>query len=153
MHMKIQRLTAVIGLFFLVFSLIPNQAQALDPLVPCGLSQDDLDTPVNESKSCTLCHGFVLINNILRLIFFTLAPAIAILMFVIGGFYLLTAAGRPDWFNKAKNVMTAAVIGLIIIFVALVFLNTLLDALGVADANLKGNWWSSSFWATTCPTP
>ncbi|MBI4101627.1 MAG: hypothetical protein HY443_01530 [Candidatus Nealsonbacteria bacterium] len=140
---KNQILPIIAVLAFLAISLIPFQAaQALDPLVPCGTSS----TP-----PCTFCHAFVLINNILRLIFFTLAPSIAILMFIIGGFYLLTAAGRPDWFNKAKNIMTAAVIGLVIIFVALLFLNTLLDALGVVEwTKLKGNWWSSEWWGATC---
>jgi len=53
-------------------------------------------------------------------------------MLIIGGFYLLIAGGSPELFAKGKSVLTAVVIGLVIVFVAWVFLNTFLDAIGVA---------------------
>lgn len=148
--MKIKNLLTIISLVFLVFSFVPLQAQA--GLVPCGTSQDDPNTlGIDESQPCQLCHVFVLTNNIIfGLIYRVLVPMIAVLMFILGGFYLLTAAGRPDWFNKAKNIMTATVVGLAIIFLALVLVNILLDALGVTDTSLKGNWWSPNFFYTSC---
>lgn len=173
--MKIKNLLTIISLVFLVFSFVPLQTQAdfcttcgasdnpdtlnvneskpCGGIVPCGRKCDDQSTTdQNEAAPCQLCHVFVLTNNIIfGLIYRVLVPMIAVLMFVLGGFYLLTAAGRPEWFNKAKNIMTATVIGLAIIFLALVLVNILLDALGVADTSLKGNWWSPNFWSTTCP--
>ncbi|MDO8424544.1 MAG: hypothetical protein Q7S70_01220 [bacterium] len=138
---RFRNLTIAVVLVFSFLLLIP-QTQAA-PLVPCGSTGQ---------PACQFCHTFVLINNIIRLVFFTLVPSVAVLMFIIGGFYMLTAAGRPEWFNKAKTIITAAVIGLVIMFIALVFLNTLFDTLGVVEwTKLKGDWWSSEWWATTCP--
>lgn len=173
--MKFSKLLGIIALGLLVFSFVPLQAQAADcttcglpedntdtlniderkpcgGIVPCGRKCDDRSTTdQNEASSCQLCHVFVLTNNIIfGLIYKVLVPIIAVLMFILGGFYLLTAAGRPDWFNKAKNIMTATVVGLAIIFLALVLVNILLDALGVTDTSLKGSWWSPNFFYTSC---
>lgn len=133
---------SIIPLALLFFSLIPIQVSAAG-LVPCG---GKLEPP------CQLCHIFVLTNNIIfGLIYRVLVPGIAVFLFILGGLYLLTAAGKPEGFNKAKNILTATVIGLVIIFLALVLVNVILDALGVVEwTGLKGNWLSPDFWYTTC---
>jgi len=115
---------------FLFFSLVPSPSQAA--LVPCGGTGQPI---------CNLCHIFVLLNNIFIFLLipdaninnnFPLIPSVAALMLIIGGFYLLIAGGSPELFAKGKSVLTAVVIGLVIVFVAWVFLNTFLDAIGVA---------------------
>jgi len=127
-----------LGLFlltFLFFSLIPIQAQAVcnfGPLVPCGRPG---------TSACQFCDIFVLLNNIMSYIIKCIVPIIAGLMLVIGGFYLLIAGASPQLVSKAKSVITATVIGLVIIFVAWIFLNTFLDKIGVATWTGLGTWW------------
>lgn len=62
-------------------------------------------------------------------------------MLIIGGLYLLTAGINPQSLNRAKSVITAAVIGIVIIFIAWVFLNTLLDFMDIKVWTGLGNWW------------
>jgi len=92
------------------------------PIVPCGG-----DNP------CQFCHIFVLIANIVNYVLTCLVPIVAGLMIIIGGLYLLAAGASPETLGKAKSVITAAVIGLVIIFLAWVFLNTLLTYMGIAE--------------------
>jgi len=128
---KIQNMLIVI--FLVSLFLVPVRVLAIcqGPLVPCG----------GEGNPCQFCHIFVLINNILNFILTCLTPIIASLILVIGGFYLLTAGPSPEKVSQAKSIITAAVIGIVIIFVAWVFLNTFLDAIGVAEWTGLKTWW------------
>ena len=115
------------------------------PIVPCG----GIDNP------CNLCHIFVLINNIIDFILTCLAPIIGSLMLVIAGIMFMVAysggaemlpggkKGGPALFSQAKKMITAVVMGLVIIFVSWVFLNTFLSFIGVAEwTGLEGGWWN-----------
>ena len=55
--------------------------------------------------------------NILNLVLGLLA-LIAVIMIIIGGFTWLTAAGNEEKVDKAKKIISAAVIGLIIVLLA-----------------------------------
>lgn len=124
-------------LTILLFSLlIPGQIFAfcdIDPLVPCGTS----DTP-----DCEFCHIFALINNILVLVLSCLVPIVGTIMLVWGGFMFLLAAESPGKIEDAKKIIKAVVIGIVIIFVAWVFLNTFLASIGVNEwTGLGEGWW------------
>jgi len=117
-------------IIFLALLLVPTLSQAA--LVPCGGPGQ---------PACTLCRLFELINNILIFLLipnaeinsnFPLIPTVAGLMLIIGGFYLLIAGASPELFSKAKSILTATVIGLVICFAAWVFLNTFFMYIGVA---------------------
>ncbi len=62
-------------------------------------------------------------------------------MLILGGGYLVIAGASPVLFNKAKGIITAVVIRLVIIFVSWIFLNTLLGAIGVTEWTGLQNWW------------
>lgn len=130
--MKIQKLSLII---ILVLGFLLSASPALadgfcqGPIVPCGRA----GTP-----PCQFCHIFTLFNNIINLILTCLAPIIAVLMLIVGGLmFMLSHAseggGAPKLFSQAKAAITAAVIGLVIIFVAWVFLNTLFTYMDVAE--------------------
>jgi len=132
--LKIQILLIVPFLIALFFSLTPSQAWAACPtegIVPCGTS----DCP------CQFCHIFVLINNIINFILTRLVPIAAGLMLIIGGFYFLIAGPDPGKISQAKSIVTAVVIGIVVVFVAWVFLNTFLTTIGVATWTGLDNWW------------
>jgi len=122
-------------IFFLfsisLFSFSQASASCTGGIVPCG----------TEGCPCTFCHIFELIHNIINFLLIPcdfnhnlpLIPLIAVLMLIIGGFYLLTAAGDPERFSKGKKIITAVVVGIVICFLAWVFLNTFFVKIEVAD--------------------
>jgi len=123
LKMKNKKMAGVVALSF-VFLFSANQVLAIcdGPLVPCGWS----------GNTCYFCHIFVLLDNIINFILTCLTPIFAGFMIIIGGIYLLIAGASPELFDKAKKALTGAVIGLVIIFVAWVFLNTFFTYIGVA---------------------
>lgn len=104
-------------------------------LVPCGGP---------EEPACTVCHFFVLINNIVEFIMFQLAPVIAVLMIVIGGVLLFFAEARPGMLIKAKQIFTSTAIGLIIIFSAWIIVNTILTKIGIVSSPSLLQWYNIS---------
>ena len=123
--------------------LTPTFALATDVeqgLVSCG-NDIDHSGEIEPGEACGLCDLFQLINNILNWVLFVIIPIIAPIFIVIGGIYLLIARGDPEMFSKGKNVLTAAVIGLIIVYTAWVLLSTVLTFLGVANWTGLGSWW------------
>ena len=134
-----KKIVPIFLLFLLFFSLIPSQGLAAEPvwkcnwvLVPCGTAS----TP-----DCQFCHIFVLLSNILNFILFCITPLIAALMIIIAGVWFLATGGSPEFYSQAKSVLTAAVIGLVIVLVAWVFLNTFLDALDIVEWTGLKSWW------------
>ena len=121
----------LLPIVLIVFLFLPLAVGAQQGLVPCG----EIGTP------CQLCHLFQLINNIINWVLFVIVPIIAPIFIVIGGIYLLIARGDPEMFNKGKSVLTATVIGLIIVYTAYVLLSTVLTFLGVANWTGLGTWW------------
>lgn len=55
--------------------------------------------------------------------------AIVLLMYVAGGFYWLASAGRKDWVEKGKKLMTTSTAGLLIVMFAYLGIITLRTAL------------------------
>ena len=128
-----------------VLSSIPAQIDArtdcpTEGLVPCG----------TDACPCEFCDIFVLINKILSFVLNTLVPAIAVLFLIFGGLYMLFARGNPGTLGQAKSILTAVVIGIVIIFIAWVALNTFLSYMKVAEwtgffdnpaTSEKEGWW------------
>ena len=140
-----RKIVLIFGLSLFLFFLIPSQTLAAGPvwkcnwhLVPCGTA----DTP-----PCEFCHIFVLLSNILNFILFCITPLVAALMIIIAGVWFLATGGSPEFYSQAKSVLTAAVIGLVIVLAAWVFLNEFLVALDIAEWTGLKTWWE----ITGCP--
>ena len=107
-----------------------------------GYDEGDLDKDRNEDKEmCQFCHLFVLGNNIIVYILTCLAPIISGVMLILGGFYLMIAGVDPGKMQKGKEIILAAIIGLVVIFVSWVILNTFLTSMGVAEWTGLDSWW------------
>ena len=137
----------IIVLFLAVaLSFVPMLSHAQEGLVTCG---------GETQPACELCHLFQLINNILNWVLFVLVPIIAPIFIVVGGIYLLIARGNPEMFNKGKSVLTATIIGLIIVYTAYVLLSTVLTTLGVFEwTGLTDNPLTpekEGWWKIPCP--
>lgn len=83
------------------------------------------------------------LNDLIRIglrvaqIIFGVIGSLALLMFVYGGVMMLISAGNSEKVSKAKGILTAAVIGLVIVFASYLIVDFTLKALGYTNS------WSS----------
>ena len=108
-------------------------------LVPCGKNCDDPCTKACECCPCTLCHLFVLFKRIVDFATLNILFPLAVLMIVVGGVMFLTAAGDPGRIGTAKKILTSVVIGLFIIFLAWLIVDTVITFLTPAGSPFQ-NW-------------
>lgn len=64
---------------------------------------------------------------------FGLIGSVALVMFVYGGFTMVTSAGNAEKVKKGREVLVAAVIGLVIAFSSYLLIDFILDAFKVSD--------------------
>src|SRR4030043_977625 len=113
--------------FFVLFlsSTIFGQSHAAAGFVPCG----------EPGNPCKLCHIFVMAKTIIDFIFKVVA-VLAALMFVIGGFTLLTSAGNPSRTENGRKILTSTVIGLAIVLGSWLVINTIMVSSGLVRSDL-----------------
>ena len=116
-------------------------------LVPCGRGCNDPCTKECECCPCTLCHLFVLFKKIVDFLTINIIFPLAVLMIVIGGVMFLTAAGDPGRIGSAKKILTATVIGILIILIAWLIVDTIIMFITPAGS-LFQNWSTID-----CPIP
>ena len=113
------------------FSALPVLAQV--QIIPkCAL--DNPGPGVDEGECRSVSVFVTLLINIANYLF-TIVGALALLFFIYGGFTLILSRGATESVKKGKDIMVAAVIGLIIVFGAYM----LVRFLGVA-VGLKGDY-------------
>lgn len=135
--------TAVLFTLILVVGgvfLFSHFSSALEPIVPCGLSTDNEDTPADETRACGTCDILVLAKNISDFILYYLVPALAALLFVYAGFMILLGGAVPARVQTGKNIFQTTVYGLLIIFTAWLIVNTVLRTVA-GDQNIADQWW------------
>jgi hypothetical protein len=106
---KIKNLIILLGLSFLFFCTRVHAR-----LVPCGGSQDP----------CTWCHFGKLIENIIDFLMYLVFP-LAVLMIVIGGILIMTSGGSSSRFSKGKEMITGAIIGILIALISWMIIDTI----------------------------
>ena len=113
------------------FSALPVLAQV--QIIPkCAL--DNPGPGVDEGECRSVSVFVTLLINIANYLF-TIVGALALLFFIYGGFTLILSRGATESVKKGKDIMVAAIIGLIIVFGAYM----LVRFLGVA-VGLKGDY-------------
>ena len=149
---KAKKIAAIFFIAFMLFSFaFITNAQNIDycknpsqkvgcpekGLVPCG--------NVNTCPCC-LCDLFVMLDNIIDLVLFTIAPLLAVVMIAVGGFMMIMAyagSAGPETINKAKKLFASVAIGLLIIYAAWAAVYLFLMVLGVADlAGFSDGGWN-----------
>lgn len=104
-------------------------------------------TPGQECAPIAKCglNGILqTIINIAQLIF-ALTGSAALLMFAYGGVMFILAAGNQERVSKAKEILKAAVIGLVIIFGSWLIINFVVSAL-TGGAVTGGKLFGSQDW-------
>ena len=92
-----------------------------DGLVTCG---NDGEQP------CTFSDLGGLLKNIINYITTIIVPLLAVIGFVIAGIMMMTSAGDPTKFQKAKQGMIWIVVGVIIVYGAWFIVTSFVTALG-----------------------
>jgi len=104
-------------LFSVSFALLPLVTIAA--LVPCGTST----TP-----PCTWCHLGQLIKNIIDFLMYIVIPLAAV-MIVVGGIMIMTAGSSTERVAKGKEIVTAAVVGLLIALLSWLIIDMIIKLL------------------------
>jgi len=81
--------------------------------------------------SCDNINIFIWLGINVGFYLFSFIGALALLVFVYGGFMLILSQGVPDKVSKGKNAMVAAVVGLVIAFSAYALVTFLSNTIGV----------------------
>jgi len=88
-----------------------------------------------------MLHHFNTIGEVLAYVIsllFQFSGVIALATFVYGAFSYITSGGNPEAQDNAKQTMTYAVIGLILILVSVIVVKYILEGLGVSSIKLFG---------------
>ena len=64
---------------------------------------------------------------------FSIMGVVALLAFVAGGFTMILSFGSAERFKQGKNILVAAVVGIVITFGAYIMIDFILDALQVSS--------------------
>lgn len=98
----------------------------------CALKNPGPGVDEGECRSISI---FVILLIKVANYLFSIVGALALLFFIYGGFTLILSRGAPENVKKGKEIMVAAVIGLIIVFGAYMLVRFLGTAVG-----LKGEY-------------
>lgn len=119
--MNINKYRAFVPLLLL---LLPLLAFAQGGLVPCS------------GPDCTICHIWVLLQRVINLLI-TIAFSVGTIGIIWGGFAIMTAGGSESRVTKGREIITTAVVGITIVLVAWVVLNSLFQFLAQGYAPLR----------------
>lgn len=99
----------------------------------------DTTDPAYATGGYTLDH---VRNYLVYLMYFILGlvGTLSLAAFVYGGIVFLTSAGSDQKVKKGKDILGAAVIGLLIVFSSVLIIQTLFNGLGVKWDSAKGTF-------------
>ena len=148
-----KRLSVFILVLFFLFVALPVWA-VCERIVPCG--------PGTDKPNCELCDLFIMLKNIIDCILIGIIPPLAVLMLVIAGAMFIISyfseadilpgdtKGGPALLGQAKKLVTAVVIGLIIIYSSWLLIGTFFSIIGVAEWTHLQNWLEDGFFQIEC---
>jgi hypothetical protein len=82
----------------------------------------------NVTGSCNLCDALQVFKNIVNILF-TIAIPLAVALIVYGGIRVMTSGGSEQNVSEAKNIITSALIGLVIALAAWVIVSVILSVI------------------------
>jgi len=106
-----------------LFGLLALQCLALSPMAIAPANAQNLWDPNGADVNAFNNIGFsqkdprVIVANIIKILLSFLGT-IAVVLIIYAGFLWMTAGGKPDGIKKAKDIMSTAVVGLIIILIS-----------------------------------
>lgn len=120
-------------------------------LVPCGKTSFTSAETELVMAPCQFCHLFVMIDGIVHYFLLYILGPIIVLMILIAGVMFYFAGGNPNLLNQAKGLITSVVIGLVIILCSFLIVGTVLNVMGVSEANPLSDWATEGVFIIKCP--
>ncbi|PIE00619.1 MAG: hypothetical protein CSA81_13600 [Acidobacteria bacterium] len=118
------------------------------PLVPCGVNNSCPGQFGNDiQKTCTICHLFILLKNLLDLMT-SLLIIVSLFMITIGGVIYIISAGNAKMVGIAKGLITKTLTGFLIFLLAWLIIFTVLKFLSFKFGAVEGGKW----WTIECDT-
>lgn len=122
-------------------------------LVVCSGYQDEIVTDaegkdIQINKDCGFPEIMETIRNIMNFAFFLILP-IAAIVFAYTGWLFLSSGGSPETASQAREILTKAVIGLVVILAAWLIVNTIYETLGAKSCY---NWLAQQKGGDNIPT-
>jgi len=120
-------------------------------LVPCGKTSHTSGESELVMAPCQFCHLFVMIDGIVHYFLLYILGPIIVLMILIAGVMFYFAGGNPSLLTQAKALITSVVIGLVIILCSFLIVGTVLNVMGVSEANPLSDWAKDGIFVIKCP--
>lgn len=126
------------GLFTYPFLALPTFASPT-PVPPTGTSVNPCGNPTGIAKQLCALGGDKTAQTIQNIVvfFIVLAVIIALLYLLYGGIKWITSRGEKTEVEAARNHIIAAIIGLIVVFLAVFIVTIVLGAFGLGLGNLQ----------------
>lgn len=106
-----------------------------------GIFTEGLTTECMAFGDCGPCDIVKVISNIFRFAF-EIVGIVAVVVISIGGITYIRSGGNEETAGQAKKIITAAILGTLIVFAAWIIINTILNITGFNVGG--GNWWNPS---------
>lgn len=125
--------------FFMLVSMFFNTAQVfaqgetVGKFIPKCLIDPPTGIPADEKECRSISIFVILLLNIANYLF-TIVGALALLFFIYGGFTLILSRGNSEQTSKGIEIITAAFIGLVVVFGAYMLVRFLGEALDLKEA-------------------
>ncbi|MDP3836656.1 MAG: hypothetical protein Q8Q67_00945 [bacterium] len=116
-------------------------------LIPLALPEPTLAQSIINTEDPKYAQGNYDLDDMVLLairasrIILGVVGSLALLMFVYGGLMFLISSGSSEKVGKAKNILIAATIGLVIVFASFVIIRLVLDTMGIS--------WDGTYTAST----
>ena len=120
-------------------------------LVPCGKTSHESGESALVMAPCQFCHLFVMINEIVSYFLIYILGPIIVLMILVAGIMFYFAGGNPNLLTQAKALITSVVIGVVIILCSYLIIGTVLNVMGVSEANPLSGWATDGVFVIKCP--
>lgn len=119
--------------------------------IPRGGIVPDCDSslPAGAEGACDLDALLRLGENIVNTLI-AIGFIVTVLFVLIGAFRMIVSQGNPEHLNQARANITSAIIGLVIVLVSWVVLNTVVNFF-VDDSRCEREWWR--FQGLECEAP
>lgn len=118
-------------LILLFFSLIPNSASAVNPLVFCPeiSSYGLVQCGGEDQEACGFQDFFDMIKRVIQYLLYCIIPPIAILILTIGGIILIVSGGSPNLKSLGNRILFYTIIGLFIAYGSWLIIDLILKAI------------------------
>jgi hypothetical protein len=133
MFFKSAKILPIIIFVFLFFCFFINTSSA------AGL-WDNISC--KEKGDCTL-NDFVQIGVNVTNVILGVVGSLALLFFVYGGLMMIISSGKSESVQKAKTILTNAVIGLVIVFTSWIIINFTVSVLTGSNTIFGRPWYST----------